>query len=80
MKHYQLLKKSGCYEWGLLFVVGILAVFSIDAISQEKYPKLVIESEIYDFGLVTEGEVVSHEFIIRNNGNDVLNIEKVSPT
>jgi len=45
-----------------------------------KAPKLVIEEQIHDFGKIVQGEVVSAEFMLRNDGQSVLNIRKTSST
>ena len=54
------------------------AVFcmSVQCIAQ---PKAVIDNSIFTFETVPEGVHVTHEFIIRNTGDTVLNINKVLP-
>ncbi|GJM60236.1 MULTISPECIES: DUF1573 domain-containing protein [Persicobacter] len=39
-------------------------------------PKLNISGATYDFGTVNEGQKVEHDFVIRNNGKQPLNIRK----
>jgi len=36
-----------------------------------------IDEKIYDFGIIKEGQKVSHEFVIRNEGDDTLRIKGV---
>ena len=35
-------------------------------------PKIQVEEDSYDFGDIIQGELVAHEFVIRNIGNDKL--------
>ena len=42
-------------------------------------PSMVISETRFDFGEVDEGSVVSHDFIVKNNGSADLRIVKVSP-
>ena len=41
--------------------------------------KLEVENPIYTFEQVPEGLLVTHEFILKNTGDTLLKIEKVSP-
>ena len=42
-------------------------------------PAIAISETRFDFGDVDEGSVVSHDFIVKNNGGAELQIIKVSP-
>lgn len=42
-------------------------------------PVIVIENPTYDFGRVTQGHVVKHDFRVLNKGNAPLQIKKVKP-
>lgn len=42
-------------------------------------PSMVISETRFDFGDLDEGSVVSHDFIVKNNGKTDLQIMKVSP-
>lgn len=46
------------------------------ALKQEQ-PKISLDSTKYDAGEVYEGDVITHEFIVKNTGTAELNIEKV---
>jgi hypothetical protein len=46
---------------------------------EAKDPLLVLNEEIFDFGTVKEGDRLSHDFIVRNDGEVPLEIHKVSP-
>ncbi|NOY64489.1 MAG: DUF1573 domain-containing protein [Nitrospirae bacterium] len=43
-------------------------------------PKIEFRDTTYDFGSVNEGEIVSHDFVFRNNGKKMLSIEKIIPS
>ncbi|MCU0579431.1 MAG: DUF1573 domain-containing protein, partial [Desulfobacterota bacterium] len=42
-------------------------------------PQLTVPEPSHDFGEVAEGEVVSHEFTLRNTGTEALQIADVRP-
>ena len=43
-------------------------------------PKAVLNEESYNFGTITPGQPVAHDFILKNEGKDPLIIRKVSTT
>jgi len=43
-------------------------------------PRIVFDSEAYDFGKVLYGETVKHEFVVTNAGDQFLRIEKLHAT
>jgi len=43
----------------------------------QNQPKLTLNSIQYDAGEVYEGNVIVHDFIVKNTGKAQLNIEKV---
>ncbi|MEM5788146.1 MAG: hypothetical protein AAGU11_12570 [Syntrophobacteraceae bacterium] len=47
--------------------------------SPSEVPSMVLGETMFDFGEVDEGSVVSHDFIVKNNGRVDLRIEKVRP-
>ena len=59
----------------------ILAVVTAVPGGAEKIsaPRMVLERSDYDFQAVEEGEVLRHDFIVRNEGDKPLEIEKVTP-
>lgn len=59
------------------FCLLLLLLFPLGASAQ---PKIVFEEEVYRFGEVMQGEDVEYTFVFRNEGNEELNIEKVSPS
>ena len=40
-------------------------------------PKLVVEKNTHSFEAVVDGTVVSHDFLVRNEGDKVLELSKV---
>ena len=59
----------------------ILVMFSWPALSGDTLdtPLSIIQEREFDFGKVKEGNRVTHDFVIMNKGNDILEIKKVSP-
>ncbi|MGD8779783.1 MAG: DUF1573 domain-containing protein [Ignavibacteria bacterium] len=55
----------------------LLAFLILNINAQEKSPKIVIEDDSHDFGEINEGIVVTHNYIIKNLGDAVLDIAKV---
>jgi hypothetical protein len=45
----------------------------------QEAPKFQVEEPTHDFGEVLEGAEVEHEFVVKNTGNAVLQIEQVRP-
>lgn len=48
--------------------------------SNSKKPRIRIEKDIYDFGFVDEGELVSHSFRLFNDGPGTWLIEEILPS
>ncbi|MCF8061637.1 MAG: DUF1573 domain-containing protein [Deltaproteobacteria bacterium] len=42
-------------------------------------PRMLLEETTFDFQEVDEGDVLEHDFIVKNKGNQPLEIKKVSP-
>ena len=55
------------------------AVYAAQPSTRNK-PIAFIPNPIYEFPSVLEGTEITHEFIIKNNGNALLNIENVLTT
>ncbi len=55
--------------------LSIFLVLFINA--QDKSPKIEVENDSHDFGEIEEGIVVTHNFVIKNSGDSVLDITKV---
>lgn len=45
----------------------------------KKYPIVKFDTTVYDFGRITEGEIVEHSFVIKNEGEGNLLIATVQP-
>jgi ribosomal protein L30E len=60
---------------GMILLFFFVAAFIF---GQEKAaPKLHIDEQFYDFGNVKEGEIVEHDFTVKNTGTGELKITKV---
>jgi uncharacterized cupredoxin-like copper-binding protein len=57
----------------LLFI----AVFSVSVFAQIYGPKIYVPSTKIDFGDIPQGKIVKSQFVITNNGGDLLKIERV---
>ena len=55
----------------------LFALFILLSISLLAQPQINFDEESYDFGNIRQGDVVTHHFVIRNNGNEDLQIERV---
>jgi hypothetical protein len=51
----------------------------IQAQAPQEGPVIEIAEPTYDFGEAMEDAEISHDFIVKNTGKAVLQIEKVSP-
>ena len=68
--------------WACLFsVLGIgLAQGTQEPVTeQDAVPVIVVEEPIHDFGRVSQGEAVIHDFRVLNKGTAPLEIKKVKP-
>jgi len=45
----------------------------------QEAPSLSVPAPVFDFGEIVEGEVVVHDFSIRNSGTEALRIDQVRP-
>lgn len=67
-----------------VFPLTLLAQSSPDSMAlpqdhpQAAVPAIEVVNPIHDFGELMEGEVAAHEYVIRNTGEAVLKIERVS--
>ena len=42
-------------------------------------PKMVIESEVFNFGEIWEGQIIEQPFKVRNTGDQPLEIKRINP-
>lgn len=52
-------------------------LLSATLIAQIEGPKIVAPQSEHDFGKINEGEIVSHNFVVYNRGDDTLTIARV---
>jgi hypothetical protein len=66
--------------FALGFTYLLSALCSWPALAQEAQgPKMVLKERAFDFNKVREGEVISHAFEVRNEGDQALEIIRVRP-
>jgi hypothetical protein len=63
---------------GCLIVVGLVSMAQTKE-ETEAVPVIEVQMPIYDFGQVSEGEVVIHDFRVVNPGTAPLDIKSVKP-
>lgn len=74
-----------CVLWGLLFLPWGAGAAppspngASDIPKTQSLPKIVVESPQADLGEVMENGTISHDFVVRNEGNAPLTIEQVRP-
>ena len=58
-------------------IIFFCFLLTASLIAQFDSPKIVVPESEHNFGNITEGEVVSHNFVVYNRGNDTLTISRV---
>jgi hypothetical protein len=62
-------------------VIAVAAlVLATGALAQTNKPRAVFQETSHDFGKVKQGDVVSHEFVFKNEGGAPLVVDKVETT
>src|SRR3989338_7648539 len=59
-------------------IILAIVFFSTGIASASHNPRLEITPESWDFGRVTEAEVLTHKFEVKNTGNDTLEIKHIT--
>lgn len=78
------MKKSEATMQRTLYAILILVLVSVGfakpcSAEKGKVPVIELETTTYEFGQVSEGEVVTHDFKVFNRGDAVLEIKQVKP-
>ena len=67
----------------ILVIILFLSIIFFSAIGIAKednnVPKMVIDQMFHYYGDVTKGDVLSHSFVVRNEGKGYLNIKSAKP-
>ena len=63
----------------LLFLMLCINAFAQNVVTAKGVPKIKVDMLIYDFGQVNQGQAVSHDFLVHNQGNAVLEVKNVKP-
>jgi uncharacterized cupredoxin-like copper-binding protein len=58
-------------------ILYLIITISVAGFAQLMGPKLLVQPTEHNFGTITQGEKVTHVFILTNNGGDLLVIENV---
>ena len=59
------------------FVISVFFLISSVSLAQLVGPKISVPESSFDFGEITDGENVTHDFVVFNTGDDVLKIINV---
>ena len=60
----------------VFLLISFLTVFSSPAMADQK-PKAVLAEGVFNFEPVWEGDMVTHDYIVKNKGNAPLEILKI---
>lgn len=63
----------------ILFLFLVYLVGNFISQAQAEGPKLLIPQTMFDFGYVPPQSQISHYYLVKNVGEDILKIEKVKP-
>lgn len=69
--------------WSGLLLTGLLlasVVLGAETPMVDQAPKAVMPETVYRFAPAVEGGFITHDFVIRNQGNAVLNVLNVKTT
>ena len=58
-------------------VCGLLLVAGAEPVSASQGPRARVDEPVYEFGEVSEGDVVEHAFVIHNDGDETLELTSV---
>jgi hypothetical protein len=62
-----------------IFFLIIFILIPFSSLAQEKAgPRMVIAESVFDAGKVDQGTTVTHDFIVKNTGDEELLITKVA--
>lgn len=61
-------------------VLAAAAVLALAALAQPAKPRAVFKETSHDFGKVKQGDVVTYEFVFKNEGGATLVVDKVETT
>jgi hypothetical protein len=65
-------------SWAVIAAAVLLLASA--ALAQARKPRTVFKETTHDFGKVKQGDVVTHEFVFKNEGGAPLVVEKVETT
>jgi len=68
------------YSIILVLVVAIFLLSGTVSSQEKKGARITIEEPNFDFGFAPEGTYMAHEFVIKNTGDEALDIKRVRTT
>jgi hypothetical protein len=64
----------------IFFIVSISGItIFVDCVQASPGPQIFIKEGAFDAGNIKQGDIISHTFIVANQGDEKLLIEKVQP-
>ena len=63
----------------VLMIAGLFLYLPAGMAQPDTGPRIVIEEKAFDAREVKEGTRIQHTFLVKNSGNEALEIRKVSP-
>ncbi|MGB7294065.1 MAG: DUF1573 domain-containing protein [Candidatus Aminicenantales bacterium] len=67
-------------KFAVAVIVLAIALFFSGAVPAAAQPRISFKETSWDFGRAKQGDLLSHEFVFKNEGNDTLVIQKVTST
>lgn len=74
------MNKRSALHFGAVLVSVAVLLFASGATAAAKKARAVFRETSHDFGRVKQGEVLVHEFVFKNDGDEPLIIERVETT
>ena len=66
--------------YGTPFLIFLITLSLTTGWAQQAIgPRMVLEEKDFDAKQIKEGEIIGHTFIVRNTGDQPLEIKKVNP-
>jgi len=74
------MNQRAAWRLGAIIVPVAALLFASGALAEAKKPRAVFKATTHDFGKVKQGDVVSHEFVFKNEGDATLVVDRVETT
>ena len=70
------------FRWLLMVLIacfGIVSFLPVAVFAGPETSSIIVSETNYKFGQLSEMELLSHDFIVKNSGKAILNIRDVQP-